>query len=71
MRQAGLQGVYRRRHRHGPGREATEDDLVNRQFSVDAPDVLWLTDITEHPTQEGKIYCAAASTAAHRRQAKR
>lgn len=67
MRQAGLQGVYRRRHRHGPAREATEDDLVNRQFSVDAPDVLWLTDITEHPTQEGKIYCAAVMDAHSRR----
>ena len=23
------------------------------------PDGLWLTDITEHPTDEGKVYCAA------------
>ena len=25
----------------------------------EAPDRLWLTDITEHPTREGKVYCAA------------
>ena len=26
---------------------------------ADALDRLWLTDITEHPTREGKVYCAA------------
>jgi hypothetical protein len=30
------------------------DDLVNRQFTAARPDELWLTDITEHPTAEGK-----------------
>ena len=59
MRQAGLQGLYRRRHRRGPTGPATEDDLVGRRFTVDAPNRLWLTDITEHPTKEGKLYCAA------------
>jgi putative transposase len=38
-------------------------DLVNRQFTVDAPDRLWITDITEHPTEEGKVYCAAVMDA--------
>ena len=32
------------------------DDLVNRDFSASAPNVTWLTDITEHPTAEGKLY---------------
>jgi putative transposase len=63
MRQAGVQGVYRRRHRRGPAAEVTSDDLVNRQFTVEGPDRLWLTDITEHPTREGKIYCAAVMDA--------
>lgn len=36
---------------------AVHDDLVQRVFSAPAPDVLWLTDITEHPTLEGKLYC--------------
>ena len=32
------------------------DDLVARQFTADGPDRTWLTDITEHPTGEGKLY---------------
>ena len=31
----------------------------DRRFRRDGPDQLWVTDITEHPTREGKIYCAA------------
>jgi putative transposase len=38
---------------------AVADDLVQRDFSSTAPDVLWLTDITEHPTLEGKLYMAS------------
>lgn len=32
------------------------DDLVAHDFDVDQLDRLWLTDITEHPTGEGKLY---------------
>jgi transposase InsO family protein len=57
MRAAGIQGLYRRR-RHGCAIRNPADplaaDLVNRQFTVDEPDRLWLTDITEHPTLEGE-----------------
>ena len=35
------------------------DDLVDRQFTAAAPNELWLTDITEHPTGEGKLYLCA------------
>ena len=35
------------------------DDLVDRQFSAAAPNTVWLTDITEHPTAEGKLYLCA------------
>lgn len=59
MRRAGLQGVYRRRGRRDLVNAATEEDLVQRHFDVAGPDRLWLTDITEHPTTEGKLYCAA------------
>jgi putative transposase len=59
MRQADIQGIHRRRGRRNQVHEATEDDLVGRMFSVEAPDRLWVTDITEHPTREGKLYCAA------------
>lgn len=66
MRAAGIQGLYRRR-RHGctvrDPNAATSADLVNRDFSVDEPNRLWITDITEHPTAEGKIYCAAVTDA--------
>ena len=29
-------------------------DLVRREFAVTAPDRLWMTDTTEHPTREGQ-----------------
>ncbi|MEW1951816.1 IS3 family transposase [Pseudarthrobacter sp902506025] len=35
------------------------DDLVERDFTATAPNELWLTDITEHPTAEGKLYLCA------------
>jgi putative transposase len=70
MREAGIQGLYRRR-RHGcTVRDPAADsypDLVERHFSVEAPDQLWLTDITEHGTAEGKLYCAAVLDAYSRR----
>lgn len=46
---------------------ATADDLVNRKFHRLAPNELWVTDITEHPTKEGKVYCAAVLDAYSRR----
>ena len=35
------------------------DDRVLRIFRADAPNRLWLWDITEHPTAEGKLYLCA------------
>lgn len=67
MREAGLQGAYRRRGRRNLVNAATEEDLVQRRFDVTGPDRLWLTDITEHPTTEGKLYCAAVMDAYSRR----
>jgi putative transposase len=34
-------------------------DLVNRDFTASEPNTLWLTDITEHWTGEGKLYLCA------------
>ena len=31
------------------------------------PNQLWVTDITEHPTREGKVYCAVVLDAYSRR----
>jgi len=38
---------------------AVHDDLVQRNFTASRVDAVWLTDITEHPTLEGKLYCCA------------
>jgi putative transposase len=35
------------------------DDLVRREFTASAPNRLWLGDITEHRTREGKLYICA------------
>jgi len=59
-RQAGIVSVIHRRRRSGkkPG-PAVHDDHVQRRFTATGPDRLWLTDITEHRTGEGKVYCCA------------
>jgi transposase InsO family protein len=36
-----------------------DDDLVDRKFTATAPNVVSLTDITEHNTAEGKLYLCA------------
>ena len=36
---------------------ATAGDLVNRRFHRIRPNELWVTDVTVHPTREGKLYC--------------
>jgi putative transposase len=43
------------------------DDLVERDFTAERPNELWLTDITEHPTAEGKLYLCAVKDACSRR----
>ncbi|MGV8978917.1 MAG: IS3 family transposase [Cellulomonas sp.] len=60
MRAAGLVGVCHRRKRRGQRPlPAPHEDLVQRRFTATGPDRLWCTDITEHPTGTGKVYCAA------------
>jgi putative transposase len=67
MRGAGLQGISGRpRYRHVPN-VATAGDHVQRQFAREGRDQLWVTDITEHPTREGKVYCAVVLDAFSRR----
>ena len=61
MAQAGVSGIYRRRRRGCTRRDMAaepSDDLVKRQFDPAAPDELWVMDVTEHPTDEGKVYLA-------------
>jgi len=58
--QAGIFSAHSRRRgqakRPGP---PVHDDLVQRDFTAHAPNQLWLTDITEHHTDEGKLYLCA------------
>lgn len=55
-------GKKRRRTKTRPGVPAHED-LVRRVFTAQQPNRLWLTDITEHPTGEGKVYLCAVKDA--------
>jgi len=55
-------GKKRRGKKGRPGAPA-HDDLVRREFTAPGPNQLWLTDITEHPTAEGKIYVCAIKDA--------
>ena len=61
MREAGLAGVSRRRGsrttRANRSHGATPD-RVERQFQADAPDRLWVADITYVPTWTGFLYLA-------------
>ena len=49
----------RRRGKNGKVGPPVHDDLVDRDFTAEAPNQLWLADITEHPTGEGKLYLCA------------
>ena len=57
---AGIQSVFtRRKTRYKTAGAPVHDDLVQRQFTAEVPNQLWLTDITEHRTREGKVYLCA------------
>ena len=61
MRQAGLSGMVRRRKSKTTIRVpgiATAPDLVRRDFAPEAPNRLWMADLTEVATWEGKLYLA-------------
>ncbi len=70
MRDAGLSGlVARKRGRttirvHGV---RVADDLVERRFRPERPDVLWIADVTYLSTWEGWLYLAAVQDAFSRR----
>jgi transposase InsO family protein len=49
----------RKRGKNGKVGPPVHDDLVGRDFTADAPNLLWLADITEHRTGEGKLYLCA------------
>ena len=49
----------KKRGKSGKTGPPVHDDLVERDFTVDAPNRLWLADITEHRTEDGKLYPCA------------
>ena len=49
----------KRRGKGGKTGPPVHDDLVRRDFTAAAPNRLWLADITEHRTGEGKLYLCA------------
>ena len=71
MRDLGIQGVTRRRFKTTTTRKDAKarpaPDLVNRNFSADGPDQLWVADITHVPTWAGWLYLAVVLDAWSRR----
>jgi putative transposase len=69
MSMAGLAGVSRRKFVHttvkGSGRQAP--DLVDRNFTAERPNLLWVADITYIPTWAGFLYLAVVLDACSRR----
>jgi len=60
MRELGIEGVSRRHKRIfttvGDPDAVRAPDLVNRVFTADRPDALWVTDLTYVPTRSGMAY---------------
>ncbi len=70
MRVCGAVGIHYPKRNRGctrPGDGDLNDDLVNRAFDPQGPDRLWVMDVTEHPTLEGKVYLAVVVDAWARR----
>ena len=61
-RDQGWWSAFGKNKAHGKGRKPgppVHDDLVQREFVAAAANQLWLSDITEHWTGEGKLYLCA------------
>ena len=69
MRRAGLAGVSRRRRTVTTVRDGARQapDLVDRNFTADKPNMLWVADITYIPTWAGFLYLAVVLDAFSRR----
>ncbi len=70
MREAGLQGVSRRKSTRTTRRDRENQvapDLVERDFTAQGPDQLWVADITYVPTWSGVLFLAVVLDAWSRR----
>ena len=57
----------KKKRRRNLSNAATTSDLLNRDFTATGPNQKWVTDITEHPTREGKLYCCVVLDAYSRK----
>ena len=71
MRELGIEGVTRRRFKTGTTKRdagaKAAPDLVNRDFSAEGPDELWVADITQVRAGAGWLYLAVVPDAWSRR----
>ena len=71
MRELGIEGVTRRRFKTGTTKRdagaKAAPDLVNRDFSAEGPDELWVADITQVRAGAGWLYLAVVLDAWSRR----
>ena len=71
MKELGIEGVTRRRFKAGTTKRDAQarpaPDLVERDFSAEGPDQLWVADITQVPTWAGWLYVAVVLDAWSRR----
>jgi putative transposase len=66
MRANGLKGAHVRRKRGRRANTAPGPDLVQRQFRAERPNQVWVADISEFPTGEGKLHVAGVRDLCHR-----
>lgn len=59
--------IVSRKTRYRPAGEPVGDDLISRDFTAEYLDEKWLVDITEHWTNEGKLYMCAFKDVCSRR----
>jgi len=62
MRDAGIRAIQKRKYKvttNSNHQFPVAQNRLNRQFMADAPNKVWVADITYIPTQEGWLYLAA------------
>src|SRR5262245_48389808 len=71
MREQGLQGAFMRKRKRSSTRRdpaaTPAPDLVNRNFHAEAPNRLWVADLSRIPTGEGPLWLASVRDAFSRR----
>lgn len=58
MARAGIKGLPGTRRARPKHQTPAAGDLVNQPFARSQPNQLWVNDITEHHTRQGKVYSA-------------